>query len=186
METLELIQQHPLKGRREFKLDNSEIHYTIDSPLRNDSLSVALHVLDARPETRDSMLAFVSQVNREPLIELFLDEPDKKTFTQFVEVLQQKITAEDISRFHITDDGINVDVARLGEAISMLKQYVNPTEIEPLLSALTALQSTPNDVECQRNVAAVFNELGLLQGQVITYAPYITYLLSGSTVQGSL
>ena len=181
METIELAQKHPLKGSREFRLDADEVHYVINSPLRNEeALSVPLHVLDAKPETTGSILAFVSQINREPLVELFVNKPDKQTFDQFAQTLKQRITEEDFSRFHVTNAGVTVDSARLDESISMLKQYVDPNEIEPLLAALFALRANPDDVDCQRNVAGAFNELGFVQGQVITYAPYLSYLLTGN------
>jgi len=185
MEILELIQKHPLKGSREFKLDDEEIHYIINSPLRNDELSVALNVLDAKPVTTGSILAFVSQINREPLVELFIDKPDKKTFDQFIEALQQRITVEDFSRFQITDKGVKVNADRLDESIRMLKRYVDPAEIDPLLTALFELQSNPNDVPCQQKVADTFNELGFVQGQVLNYAPYLSYLLSGGGEQSN-
>jgi len=180
METLELRQKHPLKGSRAFKLDNAEVHYVINSPLGDDELSVALSVLDVKPEITDSIMAFVSQVNREPLVELFIDKPDKATFDHFVKIMQQRIVEEDFSRLHVTDQGVNVDVARLDKSIGMLKQHVDPSEIESLLSALTILQAKPTDVECQRNVAEAFNELGFVQSQVMTYAPYLSHLLSGN------
>lgn len=184
METVELIQKHPLKGSREFRLDADELHYTINSPLRDDeSLSVPLHVLEVKPVKTGSILAFISQVNKEPLVELFVDKPDKKTFDQFIETMQHRITAEDFSRFHVTDSGVKVDTARLDESIRMLKQYVDPNEIESLLAAMFALQSSPTDIQHQRDVADAFNELGFVQGQVITYAPYLTNMLFGNTEQ---
>lgn len=185
METLALKQEHPTEGSREFRLDADEVHYTINSPLRDDALSVPLHVMNARPVITDSTLAFISQINQEPLLELFVDQPDKQTFDQFVNTLKRRITEEDFSRFHVTDKGVTVDTERLDESIRMLKQYVDPTEIEPLLAAMFALQEKPGDVDCQRNVADAFNELGFVQGQVITYAPYLNYLLTGNRDQGS-
>jgi len=180
METVELIQKDPVEGSREFTLDNDEVHYVINSPLRNDALSVALNVLEPEPKAMGSILAFISQVNKEPLVELLVDNPDKETFDQFVETLQQRIAEEDFSRFRVPDKGVNVNVERLEESIDMLRQHVDSTEIEPLLSAMAVLQTKPKDVQCQRNVADAFNELGFVQGQVLTYAPYITYLLSSS------
>ena len=185
METIELRQKHPEKGSREFKLDNEEIHYVINSPVQDDELSVALCVLDVEPVIEDSTMAFVSQVNREPLVELFIDNPNKQSFDQFVETLQQRIAAEDFGNFHVTDSGVKVDVARLDESISMLKQYVDPTEIEHLFAALFALRDQPTDVQCQRTVADTFNELGFVQGQVLNYAPYLNYLLSGNRDQSN-
>lgn len=184
METLELIQKHPLKGRREFKLDDEEIHYIISSPLRGeDALSVALCVLDAKPVVNGSILEFVSQINKEPLLEFFIDRPDKPTFDRFVNTLQKRIADEDFGRFYVADGGVNVDVGRLDESISLLKQYVEPAGIEPLLATLFALREQPDDVRCQRHVVAALNELGFVQGQVITYAPYLAYLLSGNGEQ---
>ena len=180
MKKLELQQKHPLKGSREFKLDVEEIHFTISSPLRNDSLTVPLHVLDAKPVITDSIMKFVSQINKEPLVELFIDSPDKSSFDLFIEALKQRIADEDFSRFRVADDGVKVDPARLDESIRMLKQYVNLNEIESLLAALFALQANPSDVACQRNVADAFNELGFMQGQVLTYAPYLNNLLFGN------
>ena len=185
METIELKQTHPDQGSREFKLDNEEIHYVINSPLRNDELSVALNVLDANPVIEGPIMAFVSQVNREPLVELFIDSPDKNTFDQFVATLQERITEEDFSRFQVSDKGVNVALDRLDESISMLKRYVDPTEIDSLLSALFALRDNPTDIPCQRAVADAFNELGFVQGQVLNYAPYLNYLLTGNSDQSS-
>lgn len=185
METIEIIQKHPTEGSREFKLDNEEIHYVINSPLRNDELSVALNVLDAKPVIEGEIMAFVSQVNREPLVELFVDSPNKSAFDQFVATLQERIAAEDFSRFQVSDKGVKVAIDRLDESISMLKQYVDPTEIDSLLAALFALRDKPTDLQCQRDVADAFNELGFVQGQVLNYAPYLNYLLTGNSSQGS-
>jgi hypothetical protein len=174
-----LKQKHPLKGTREFKLVDDELQYSIHSPLKKESLSVVLCVLDPEPVISGSTLAFVSQVNREPLVELFLDKPDKKTFDAFVSTLRQRIAEEDFSRLRVRDKGVAVDVNGVSESIEMLQTYVNPAEIDRLLSALKALEAKPDDVECLVHVADAFNELGFVQGQVITYAPYILFLLSG-------
>ena len=174
-----LSQKHPIKGTREFKLVGDELEYSIQSPLKKESLSVVLSVLDAEPVISGSMLAFVSQVNREPLVELFLDRPDKATFEEFVSTVRQRISDEDFSRLRVRDKGVAVDVERVSESIDMLRTYVNPDEIALLLSALEELKAKPDDVQCLVNVADAFNALGFVQGQVITYAPYINFLLSG-------
>jgi hypothetical protein len=152
---------------------------TLKSPLKTESLGVVLCVLDPEPVISGSTLAFISQVNREPLVELFLDKPDKATFDQFVNTIRQRICEEDFSRLRVMDKGVAVDVDGVNESIDMLRTYVNTDEIGVLLSALEALKAKPNDVECLANVADAFNELGFVQAQVITYAPYINFLLSG-------
>lgn len=174
-----LVQKHPLKGTREFKLIDDELEYTIQSPLKKESLSVVLCVLDPQPVISGSTLAFVSQVNREPLVELFLDKPDKETFDQFVSTLRQRISEEDFSRLRVRGQGVAVDVGGVTESIEMLRTYVAPDDIGDLLAALLALKENPDDAECLVKLADAFNELGFVQGQVITYAPYINYLLSG-------
>lgn len=180
-----LVQKHPIKGVREFKLVGDELQYTIQSPLKTESLSVVLCVLDPEPVISGSTLAFVSQVNREPLVELFLDKPDKETFDQFVKAMRLRISEEDFSRVRIRDKGVAVDVNGVSESIEMLQTYMNPAEIDTLLSALVELKAKPDDVECLVKLADVFNELGFAQGQVITYAPYINFLLTGVTEHSS-
>jgi hypothetical protein len=174
-----LVQKHPLKGTREFRLVDDELEYTIQSSLKNESLSVVLCVLDPEPVLSGSTLAFVSQVNREPLVELFLDKPDKESFEQFVRALSQRISEEDFSRLRVRDRNVVADADGVAESIEMLKKYVAQSEIEKLLSALQNLQDTPDELACLVKVADAFNELGFVQGQVLTYAPYINYLLSG-------
>ena len=177
--TATLLQKHPIKGSREFRLVGDELEYTIKSPLKSESLSVVLSVLDSEPVISGSILAFVSQVNREPLVELFLDRPDKETFDTFVSTLRQRIAEEDFGRLRVREKGVAVNPERVGESIEMLKTYVDPVEIASLLSALEQLKAKPDDVQCLVNVADAFNALGFVQGQVITYAPYINFLLSG-------
>lgn len=174
-----LLQKHPIKGTREFELDGDELHYSIKSPLKTETLSVVLSVLNPEPVITGSMLAFVSQVNQEPLFELFLDKPDKATFDQFVSVLQQRIAEEDFSRLRARQKGVAVDVERVDESIEMLQTYINSDEIHAVLSALEHLKAEPDDHECLVKLADAFNKLGFVQAQVITYAPYINFLLSG-------
>lgn len=177
--TTTLAQQHPTQGTREFELVDDEIRYTIASPLKTESLSVVLNALDSAPVISGSILAFVSKVNREPLVEFFVDQPDKETFSEFIETVRRRIDDESFSRFRVEGAGLEVEAARLGEAIAMLRRYVDPAEIEGLLAALTELQARPDDVQRQRVVAEAFNALGFVQGQVITYAPYLSFLASG-------
>ncbi len=174
-----LVQKHPIKGSREFRLTDDEIQYTIKSPFKTDSLSVLFDVLDPEPVISGSTLSFKSKVNNEPLVEMFLDKPDKKTFDQFVKNVQLKITENDFGRFRVGDKGIDVDIARLDESIEMLQKNVDPTEIELLLSALVELKTKPDDIKCQNNVADAFNDLGFAQSQVIIHAPYVNFMFSG-------
>jgi hypothetical protein len=176
--TTRLAQKHAIKGSREFELVDDEVRYIIKSPLRTESLSVVLNVLDPEPVGSGSTLSFVSQVNREPLVELFLDNPDRETFNQFVSTLQRRIIEEDFGR--VLDKGVDVNVDEVTESIDMLLRYVDPHAIKGLLAALNELKEKPNDLQCLERVAGAFNELGFAQGQVLVYAPYINFLLSGA------
>ena len=178
--TTKLVQKHPIKGSREFQLVDDEIQYTIQSPFKTVSLSVLFDVLDEEPVISGSTLSFLSKVNREPLVVLFLNKPNKETFDQFVKELRLKIVEHDFGRFRAGDKSTDVDIVKLNESIEMLQKYVDPTDIKLLLSALVELKTSPDDVKCQNNVAEAFNELGFTQGQVITYAPYINFLFSGN------
>ena len=119
-------------------------------------------------------------MNKEPLIELFLDQPDKETFDQFVKSLRLKIIEDDFGRFRVGDKGVDINIVRLNEAIEMLQKNVDPTEIKLLLSALLTLKTQPDDVQYQNNVAEAFNELGFAQSQVIINAPYLNFLFCGN------
>ena len=177
--TTRLAQKHAIKGSREFELVDDEVRYIIKSPLRTESLSVVLNVLDPEPVRSGSTLSFVSQVNREPLVELFLDKPDRETFDQFVSTMQRRIIEEDFGRLRVLDKGVDVNVDGVTESIDMLLRYVDPQEIEALLAALEELKQKPDNRQCLKRVAEAFNELGFAQGQVLVYAPYINFLLSG-------
>ena len=178
--TSKLAQKHPIKGTREFQLVGDEIQYTIQSPFKTDSLSVLFEVLEAEPIISSSTLSFISRVNKEPLVELFLNKPDKETFDRFVEKTRQKIIENDFGRFRVTEKGLDIDIVRLNESIEMLQQNVDPTEIKLLLSALLELKTKPSDIKCQNNVAEAFNELGFAQSQVVFHAPYLSFVFFGN------
>jgi hypothetical protein len=178
--TTRLAQKHPIKGSREFELVDDEVRYIVKSPLRTESLSVVLNVLDPEPVRSGSTLSFVSQVNREPLVELMLDNPDRETFDRFVSTMQRRIIEEDFGRLRVPDKGVDVKVDAVTESIDMLRKYVDPQQIEALLAALEELKQKPDNRQCLKRAAEAFNALDFAQGQVLVYAPYINFLLSGA------
>ena len=76
--TVRIVQKHPARGTREFELVDDAIEYRISSPLGDEELSVVLSVLSPEPVVDGSMMYFVSEVNREALIKLFVDLPDAR------------------------------------------------------------------------------------------------------------
>ncbi|MEM7561531.1 MAG: hypothetical protein AAF353_00635 [Pseudomonadota bacterium] len=185
-ETIYLSQKHPIKGSREFELHEDEVQYSVQSPIRSESLSVVLSVLSPEPIVSGSTLSFISEVNKEPLVELFLNKPDKESFDQFVLAMKSRIIREDFSRFPTQDTMVRVDMDRLDETLVMLKSYVAESEIETLLTTLSDLKESPDSLDCVNAVASAFNELGFVKGQVVNYAPYIAYLLSGNQTHDEL
>ena len=175
---IHLKQKHPIKGSREFELKDDEVQYSIQSPFKSESLTVVLSVLDPEPVVSGSTVSFISEVNKEPLVELFLNKPDKESFEQFISTMQSRIVKEDFSRFHVRDKMIAIDVGRLDETLSMLRSYVETSEIETLMSALVNLKEEPESLACLNAVVRAFNGLGFVKGQVVAYAPYLSHLLS--------
>ena len=151
-----------------------------------------------------SHLEFVSRVNGEALISIALSRPNVSEFNAFVNTIKQKAQEEynAISGLSVmptatTSDGQDIEPPEFSEvsheeiiktktvnieglenSINMLQTYVNNEEIQPLLAALESLKQAPQDHARLVEVATAFNELGSSQGAVLTYAPYISIMLS--------
>ena len=63
-------------------------------------------------------------------------------------------------------------------AIQMLNKYMDAQAINPLLSALETLKTEPQNETFQENVINTFNDLGIMQGAALTYAPYLHIFVS--------
>lgn len=74
--------------------------------------------------------------------------------------------------------GRPVNAGRLAEDIEMLSAYLNKDDIRPLLDALEVLKIEPESDRAFQKVIGAFDELGINQGAVLTYAPYLKVLLS--------
>jgi len=173
-----IAQKHPVKGTREFELVNDTIEYRVKSVFGDEELTVVLSVLDPKPVTKGSMLHFVSEVNREPLVKMFVDKPDAATFNAFVETLINRIKEEDFGRLAASNRESAIPPAQLDTTIQMLETYVHASDISGLLDALRNLREAPEDRERLARVVDAFNELGPRQGPVLTYAPFFMSLLS--------
>lgn len=197
-----LIQKHLFKGSREFEIVGDQVHVTTR---KEGTLSVTLAVLNPEPVITRSHLEFVSRVNGEALLSLALSRPNVTEFNDFVNTLKKRALVEynaisgiNVAAKTATLNGNlyedppefnevspadisqvkSVSIEGLENAINMLNTYVNVEEVEPLIAALDALKQAPQDHARLVDVATVFNELGSSQGAVLTYAPYITIMLS--------
>ncbi len=72
----------------------------------------------------------------------------------------------------------NVDAERIEESIQMLRQYVKEKSIEPVLSVLEAMKKDPDNESLLKQLYETFNALDIVQGAVLTYAPYVAILVA--------
>ena len=71
----------------------------------------------------------------------------------------------------------NVDVERIEEAIQMLNTYVKEASIKPFISILEAIKQEPDNQSLLAQLFDEFQNLGITQGAVLTYAPSIYDLI---------
>jgi len=204
--TTKLIQKQFLKGTREFEIVNGAVSVRIKRPFKEEKLTVGLSLLNPEPVVNESWLEFYGQDGSEPLLSLYLNNPDAERFTAFVEALKQRVREEngafagaettsqpaappgnvyeeppefkEWGQSRSRKEGKPVDAAKLGNAIEMLERYLAAEDIKPFLAALEALKAAPQDERCFEQMEHAFNDLGIMQGAVLTYAPYISILLA--------
>ena len=85
---------------------------------------------------------------------------------------------EDAKPDRVTKIRQELDVTRIEESIEMLKQHLGEGEIRPFLTALEALKEDPKSESRLAETVKAFDELGSYQGAVLTFAPYISSVLS--------
>lgn len=178
--TNRIVQTHPELGTREFELVDDTIEYRINNQFAEEELTVVLSVLSPEPVVDGAMLYFVSEVNREALIKMFVDLPDANTFAQFVQTVQQRIGEEHFGTLDAGNRDSEITREQVDTTIHMLQTYLDPTGIKPLMSALQLLSETPDSRERLDSVVEAFNNLGVQQGPVLTYAPFFNTLLSST------
>lgn len=72
-----------------------------------------------------------------------------------------------------------IDAQKLETCLWMLRSNLNNAELGPLVAALEALKQAPGDPALLAGVETAFNDLDIFQGAVLTYASYVSVLLSG-------
>jgi len=63
-------------------------------------------------------------------------------------------------------------------SIVALKKYVQEESIEPLLAVLESVKQDPSNESLLISLSETFTALGIVQGAVLTYAPYLSVILS--------
>lgn len=72
----------------------------------------------------------------------------------------------------------SVNVERLDGDITMLKTYLDDDAIKPLIDVLETLKAEPDNEVVFQKMLDTYKGLGIYQGAVLTYAPYLKALLS--------
>lgn len=167
---------------------------------------VGLSILNPEPVVNRSYLEFYGDAKSEPLLSLLIDNPDAEQFNAFVDTLKQRALEESDTFANINPDSKSAGLAaniydeppefkepdhdrlknkaqqvkavRVEESIMMLEQFMVAEDIRPLLTALEALKTDPHNESYFAQLEDAFNELGILQGAVLTYAPYISILIA--------
>lgn len=203
--SIKLTQKHLLKATHEFEIVGDQVNIRVKSRFKQETHSVTLAVLNPEPVITRSHLEFLSRVNGEALLSLALSRPNVTEFNDFINTIKQRAQAEynDVAGISVAakpatlngnlyeeppefDELTPVDISKaktvnvegIENAIRMLETYVNNEEIQPLITALDSLKQAPQDHSKLVEVATVFSELGSSQGAVLTYAPYISIMLS--------
>lgn len=177
--TNKIVQEHPELGSREFELVDDTIEYRINSQFANEELTVVLSVLNPKPVIDGPMMYFLSEVNREALIKMFVDLPDAQTFAKFVSNVQRRIEEEGFGKLDVDNRKSEITQEQVDTTIRMLETNLDASNIEELLIALRGLSDAPDNRECLEKVVDVFNDLGVQQGPVLAYAPFFSTFISG-------
>lgn len=178
--TTKIVQKDPERGSREFELVDDAIEYRISSAFGDEELSVVLSVLSPEPVVDGNMLYFLSEVNREALIKLFVDLPDAETFASFVRTVTLRIKEEDFGKLSADNRKSAITKEQVDTTIRMLETNMNPASIDELLSTLRSLSEAPDSNEQLNRVVQAFNGLGVQQGPVLSYTSFFNTLLSST------
>jgi hypothetical protein len=74
-----------------------------------------------------------------------------------------------------------IDVAAIGSSIEQLQEHFGEDDVAPLVAVLEAMKRNPQDSALMDQLSKVFDGLGIMQGAVLTYAPYLAVILSDSS-----
>lgn len=76
--------------------------------------------------------------------------------------------------------------ARIASDVQMLGTYLDGADIAPLIAAMEALAGSPRDPALRAGVEAAFSALvGIRQGAVLTYAPYLAEMFAGDLLDNA-
>lgn len=203
---MKLVQKHFLKGTSEYEIADDVVNVRLKTPFKEEKLTVMLTILNPEPVLNEPFLEFHSRVKCGPLLSLTLNKPNAAEFDAFVNELKQRAVEEynafaglktatqpeglaanvyeeppefeELEKGRPRNNAKPVNVASIVDSIRMLELHLDTEEIKPLLSALEALKVEPENESYFSQLVNAFDDLGARQGAVLTYAPYVSILLS--------
>ena len=203
---MKLVQKQLLKGTREFEIVDDVVYFRFKTPLKEEKLTVDLSILNPDPVVNEPFLEFHSRVKCGPLLSLLINKPNAEEFNAFVDELKKRARQEYNAFAGLRADSVPegmaanvfeeppdfdesgpnrnetnakpIRIVDIDNSIQMLEQYLDSEEIKPLLTALEALKEEPENKSYFAQLVQAFDDLGPRQGAVLTYAPYVSILLS--------
>ena len=72
----------------------------------------------------------------------------------------------------------SIDPVKIHGSIEALNKFITDNSVTYLISALEALEKDPSNALLLAQVSTALNDIGVMKGAVLTYAPYVWLMLS--------
>lgn len=76
------------------------------------------------------------------------------------------------------------DVNKLSTSIELIEKYVTDVDVSAVIDVLEAMKKNLGDDALVAQLSAAIKPLGIHQGAILTYAPYLTKLLLDDSLEG--
>jgi len=78
----------------------------------------------------------------------------------------------------MTNNTRKINPVEIGVSIEQIKKYINDGSVDPVIAVLEKLQQDPANAKLLIQLADTLNSIGIFQGAVLTYAPYVNLITS--------
>ena len=78
----------------------------------------------------------------------------------------------------MSDTPPNIDPMKIEYSIQLLNENVKEDCLKPLISLLEALKKDPDNKSILVQISDALNDIGVIKGAVLTYAPYVWTMLA--------
>jgi len=73
---------------------------------------------------------------------------------------------------------MTINLEKIDSSIEMISTYVDGVDVSPVISALEAIKLDPTNHSLIKRLSESLQPLGIAQGAVLNYAPYVSVLVS--------